>query len=138
MALRISQQNAIHATMTAEMTAAIAQQHTQNVANRALQASQDAADFAKFAIPTVIPSPLAAPPEFMGGWLPSSLTGSGLTPSQYLSASGAGQSQQQLEATHPANITVNMDGKAVWQSQQKVTLRYNLRNNGSSHGAAEA
>jgi hypothetical protein len=124
--LRLAQETAIHKATVAADLAAWNKQHATNVTDRALAAAQDAAEFARFAIPTNIASPLAAPPQFLGSWLPSSLGGAGLGSNSYVSASG--QPQQQLEATHPANITVNMDGKAIWNSQQKVTLRYNLRN----------
>jgi len=130
--LRLQQEAAIHKTTVAADLAVWNQQHATNVQDRALAAAQDAAAFAKFAIPTNIASPLAAPPQFLGSWLPSSLSGAGLGSNSYVSASG--QPQHQLEATHPANITVNMDGKAIWNSQQKVTLRYNLRNNGIATG----
>ena len=48
---------------------------TTNVANRAAAAAQDAAMLAKFFPVPPIPHPAAAPPQFMGEWLPSSMIG---------------------------------------------------------------
>ena len=107
---------------------------SQDIALRSAAASQDAAAFARFAIPTSIPAPQAASPQFLGSWLPSALAGANLKPEQYVTPGSAGGQGQTLEATTPANISLKMDGKTVWQGQQQHTLKYNIRNNGIATG----
>ena len=106
-----------------------------NVANRAAAAAQDAAMLARLFPAAPIPPPAPAPPEFMGDWLPSALTGIGAAHATAPGGgSGAGGGTVTLEAQHPVQIQVNLDGKQVWRSEQRHTLRYNLRNNGIATG----
>ena len=121
-----------------------------NTANRAKAAAQDAAMLAKFFPIPPIPSPAPLPPQFMGEWLPSSMIGlsggaggdrfGGGTPTGSGGVTGSTPAGRQaaggttLEVEHPIQVHVKLDGRDVWQSEQKHTLRYNLRNNGVPTG----
>ena len=122
-----------------------------NVANRAAAASQDAAMLAKFFPVPPIPAPAALPPQFMGEWLPSSMIGvpappvpvtaGGGTPTGSGGATGSTPPGRQRwhhdrdeDRDLHSHITINMDGRKIWEGEQKHTLRYNLRNNGVPTG----
>ena len=115
--------------------------------------AQDMAMLARFFPNAPIPHPAAAPPQFLGEWLPSSMIGVPApvaAPPVPVSAGGGTPTGGGNATGHPrqhhdwwhggedrelhSHITVNLDGKKIWQGQQKNTLRYNIRNNGIATG----
>ena len=78
-----------------------------------------------------VSSPLPGSSQFLGDWLPSSLTGLGGT---HAAAPSGGGGTATLETTQPINVHVTLDGRQIWQGTQKETLKFNLRNNGVATG----
>ena len=95
--------------------------------------AQDMAMLARFFPNAPIPAPAAAPPQFLGEWMPSSMLGLGASPARTPTGSSGGGTAT-LEASQPVHVVVKLDGNDVWRSEQRHTLRYNLRNNGIATG----
>lgn len=83
---------------------------------------------ASSALGSGIPAPSPLPPQFLGDWLPSSLTGAGG------SVASAGGGTTTIEGIQPIHVHVTLDGRQVWEATQKETLKMNLRNNGVATG----
>src|SRR6185437_6609869 len=99
--------------------------------------AQDTRMLAKFFPAAAIPAPAALPPQFMSDYaamVHPGMPGVPLGGSPVPAGGMTGGQAPVLTAEAPVHVHVKLDGREVWASEQKHTLRYNLRNNGVPTG----